>query len=47
MSRIESREDLLLSTLRQSLAATGAVHPKIVVEKHGVESHLISMLSRK
>lgn len=37
VSRIERREDLLLSTLRQYLAATGAVHPKIVVEKDGVE----------
>lgn len=37
VSRIESRDDLLLSTLRQYLAATGAVHPKIVVEKNGVE----------
>lgn len=37
VSRIEARDDLLLSTLRQYLAATGAVHPKIVVEKDGVE----------
>ena len=37
VSRIEGRDDLLLSTLRQYLAATGAVHPKIVVEKDGVE----------
>jgi len=37
VSKIERREDLLLSTLRQYLAATGAVHPKIVVEKDGVE----------
>lgn len=37
VSRIERREDLLLSTLRQYLAATGAEHPKIVIEKEGVE----------
>jgi DNA-binding transcriptional regulator YiaG len=37
VSRIEHREDLLLSTLRQYLAAVGAEHPKIVVEKDGVE----------
>lgn len=37
VSRIERRDDLLLSTLRQYLAATGAQHPKIVVEKDGVE----------
>ncbi|WP_256277891.1 hypothetical protein [Mycolicibacterium grossiae] len=37
VSKIERREDLLLSTLRQYLAATGAIHPMIVVEKDGVE----------
>ncbi|NLG55572.1 MAG: helix-turn-helix transcriptional regulator [Rhodococcus sp.] len=37
VSRIENRDDLLLSTLRQYLAATGAVHARIVVEKEGVE----------
>ena len=37
ISRIERRDDLLLSTLRQYLAAAGARHPKIVVEKDGVE----------
>ncbi|ELB93466.1 hypothetical protein Rwratislav_08807 [Rhodococcus wratislaviensis IFP 2016] len=37
VSRIERRDDLLLSTLRQYLAATGAEHPKIVIEKEGVE----------
>ncbi len=37
ISRIERRDDLLLSTLRQYLTATGAQHPKIVVEKDGVE----------
>lgn len=37
VSRIERRDDLLLSTLRQYLAAVGALHPKIVVEKDGVE----------
>lgn len=37
VSRIEHRDDLLLSTLRQYLAATGAQHPKIVVEKDGIE----------
>ncbi len=37
VSRIENRDDLLLSTLRQYLAAAGAVHAKIVVEKEGVE----------
>lgn len=33
VSRIENRDDLLLSTLRQCLAATGTVHAKIVMEK--------------
>ncbi|MEU2237644.1 hypothetical protein, partial [Streptomyces vietnamensis] len=33
----DARDDLLLSTLRQYLAAAGAVHAKIVVEKEGVE----------
>ncbi|MFD4295452.1 helix-turn-helix domain-containing protein [Rhodococcus sp. NPDC058505] len=37
VSRIERRDDLLLSTLRQYLAATGAEHAKIVIEKEGVE----------
>ncbi len=37
VSRIERRDDLLLSTLRQYLAAVGARHPKIVVEKDGIE----------
>lgn len=37
VSKIERRDDLLLSTLRHYLAAAGAVHPKIVVEKDGVE----------
>ncbi|TSD93111.1 helix-turn-helix transcriptional regulator [Gordonia rubripertincta] len=37
VSKIERRDDLLLSTLRQYLAATGAQHPRIVVEKDGVE----------
>lgn len=37
VSKIERRDDLLLSTLRQYPAAAGAVHPKIVVEKNGVE----------
>jgi len=37
VSRIERRDDLLLSTLREYLAATGARHPKIVIEKDGVE----------
>lgn len=37
VSRIEHRDDLLLSTLRQYLAATGAEHPRIVIEKDGVE----------
>nr|WP_249277088.1 helix-turn-helix transcriptional regulator [Rhodococcus sp. 06-621-2] len=40
ISRIERRDDLLLSTLRQYLAATGAEHPKIVAEKDGVEISL-------
>ncbi|WP_419179595.1 helix-turn-helix domain-containing protein [Prescottella equi] len=40
ISRIERRDDLLLSTLRQYLAATGTEHPKIVVEKDGVEISL-------
>lgn len=37
VSRIEHREDLLLSTLRQYLAATGARNAKIVVERDGLE----------
>lgn len=37
VSRIERRDDLLLSTLREYLEATGARHPRIVVEKDGIE----------
>ncbi|SEM03519.1 helix-turn-helix domain-containing protein [Rhodococcus maanshanensis] len=37
VSRIERRDDLMLSTLRQYLAATGAEHARIVIEKEGVE----------
>ena len=37
VSRIERRRDLLLSTLREYLAATGAEHPRIVVERDGME----------
>jgi DNA-binding transcriptional regulator YiaG len=37
VSRIERRDDLLLSTLRDYLEAAGAHHPRIVVEKDGVE----------
>ncbi|WP_016692966.1 hypothetical protein [Rhodococcus rhodochrous] len=40
MSKIERRSDLLLSTLREYLAATGAEHPRIVVEKGGAEVSL-------
>ncbi|MFE5699764.1 transcriptional regulator [Rhodococcus sp. ACS1] len=40
VSKIERRDDLLLSTLRQYLAATGAEHPRIVVEKNGIEVSL-------
>ncbi|HEY5857102.1 MAG TPA: XRE family transcriptional regulator [Aldersonia sp.] len=40
VSKLERRDDLLLSTLRQYLAATGAEHPRIVVEKNGVEVSL-------
>ncbi|QIV79823.1 helix-turn-helix domain-containing protein [Mycolicibacterium frederiksbergense] len=40
VSKIEHREDLLLSTLREYLTATGAVRPKIVAEKDGVEISL-------
>ena len=40
VSKIERRHDLLLSTLREYLAATGAEHPRIVVEKNGVEVSL-------
>jgi hypothetical protein len=32
VSKLERRDDLLLSTLRQYLSATGAEHPRIVVE---------------
>ncbi len=37
VSKIERRHDLLLSTLREYLTATGAQHPRIVVDKDGVE----------
>lgn len=37
VSKIERRHDLLLSTLREYLAAAGAEHSRIVVEKNGVE----------
>lgn len=37
VSRVERNGDMLLSTLRQYLTATGATHPRIVVEKNGVE----------
>ena len=40
VSRIERRQDLLLSTLREYLAATGAEHSRIVVERDGVEISL-------
>ncbi|SUA31487.1 Putative Cro/CI family transcriptional regulator, helix-turn-helix domain protein [Mycolicibacterium fortuitum] len=40
VSRIERRNDLLLSTLRDYLAAAGAEHSRIVVEKNGVEISL-------
>lgn len=40
VSRIERRHDLLLSTLREYLAAAGAHHSRIVVEKDGVEISL-------
>jgi DNA-binding transcriptional regulator YiaG len=40
VSRIERRSDVLLSTLRHYLAAAGAQHPRIVVEKDGVEISL-------
>ncbi|MEU5841463.1 hypothetical protein [Rhodococcus sp. NPDC047139] len=40
VSKIERRSDLLLSTLREYLAATGVEHPRIVVEKDGVEVSL-------
>jgi len=37
ISRIERRDDLLMSTLREYLWAAGARHPRIVVDKDGVE----------
>ena len=37
VSRIERRHDLLLSTLRDYLAAAGVEHSRIVVEREGVE----------
>ena len=40
VSKIERRRDLLLSTLREYLIAAGAEHPRIVVEKDGVEVSL-------
>lgn len=40
VSRIERRNDLLLSTLRDYLAAAGAERSRIVVEKDGVEISL-------
>lgn len=40
VSKIERRHDLLLSTLREYLTATGAERPRIVVEKDGLEVSL-------
>lgn len=40
VSKIERRHDLLLSTLREYLAAIGGEHPRIVVDKDGVEVSL-------
>ncbi len=40
VEQIERRQDLLLSTLREYLTATGAQHPRIVVEKDAVEVSL-------
>lgn len=40
VSRIERRSDLLLSTLRDYLAAAGVEHSRIVVERDGVEISL-------
>lgn len=37
VSRIEHREDLLLSTLRAYLLATGGEDPRIVVRRDGVD----------
>lgn len=40
VSRIESRDDLLLSTLSEYLEAAGATDSRIVVRLHGVEVEL-------
>ncbi|MGD9622221.1 MAG: helix-turn-helix domain-containing protein [Mycolicibacterium sp.] len=40
VSRIERRNDLLLSTLRDYLTAAGVEHSRIVVERDGVEISL-------
>lgn len=40
VSRIESRDDLLLSTLSEYLEAAGATDSRIVVTLHGIEVEL-------
>ncbi len=40
VSRIEHRDDLLLSTLLQYLLAAGAQRPRIIMEHNGVEVEL-------
>jgi DNA-binding transcriptional regulator YiaG len=40
VSRLESRDDMMLSTLADYLHATGAEHPRIVAVLNGVEVEL-------
>ena len=40
VSRIEARDDLLLSTLSEYLEAAGATDPRIVVTLHGIQVEL-------
>jgi ribosome-binding protein aMBF1 (putative translation factor) len=40
VSRLERRNDMLLSTLADYLHATGAVHPRIVAVLNGIEVEL-------
>lgn len=48
VSKIERRDDMLLSTLWDFLAAAGTTHPRIVVDKEGVEVALdLDVLTKK
>jgi len=47
VSRIESRDDLLLSTLSEYLEAAGATNSRIVATLHGIEVELDLRILRK